>query len=86
MEFLCPQNRKPPNCSQIRPIENVRAILKQKVYEDMARDKKIEKKIERCMKSLGADVFRNLMENIPQKLDNLQNLGYFLLIKTYLCR
>ena len=73
-----PKENNPPNCPQLRPIENFWAILKRKVYAGgyvPANIDALQQKIERTIKSIEIEVFEALFANLPKKIRKASEVG-----------
>ena len=80
--FFVPKDHNPPNCPQIRPIENFFGILKQRVYAGnwsaKNRDQLIQR-IRKCVREMDMDVIIKMYENLEKKIrkasvDGLESL------------
>ena len=74
-----PKEQNPPNCPQLRPIEDFWAILKRKVYEKGWKAKSIDdlkRRIKLKIKTFDQTVCQRLMSGLHTKVRLAADLGY----------
>lgn len=72
------KNLNPPNVPQIRPIEDLWAIIKRRVYEGnfVAKDiKQLTNKIRSVLRKIEKPLFQKLMGNLPKKVRKAARSG-----------
>lgn len=73
-----PKDANPPNCPQIRPIEDFWAILSQHVYRDgweATSAENLKNRIKFCAKKIDPHVIQNLMGGVKSKIRKMEDLG-----------
>ena len=66
-----PKEQNPPCCPQLRPIEDVWAILKVKTYEwgwEATSELQLKRRIRQSIKALNHEVLKTMMGEVPQRV------------------
>ena len=66
-----PKEQNPPCFPQLRPIEDVWAMLKAKTYMggwEAKSEEQLKRKIGQSIKSLNQEVLKNMMRGLPQRV------------------
>lgn len=70
----------PPNCPEVRPIENYFSILKQRVYAENwsaeNRDQLI-RRIKKCTKEISLQTYQSLFCNLKTKIRKASQFGLY---------
>ena len=69
---------RPPCCPQLRPIEDVWAILKAKTYEggwEATSELQLKRRIRQSIKALNQEVLKTMMEEVPQRARKAARAG-----------
>ena len=73
-----PKEQNPPCCPQLRPIEDVWAILKAKKYEggwEATSELQMQRRISQSIKALNQEVLKTLMGEVPQLVRKAARAG-----------
>ena len=73
-----PKEQNPPCCPQLRPIEDVWAILKVKTYEggwEATSELQLKRRIRQSTKALNQEVLKIMMGEVPQRVRNAARAG-----------
>ena len=78
-----PKIANPPNCPQLRPIEDLWACLKAKVYEkgwQASTERQLKQRILNKMKEFDATTFQNLFAKIKSRIRKVADEGVYAVI------
>jgi len=81
--FTIPRNANPPNCPQIRPIEDFWAALKQEVYAggwEAKSDCQLKQRIRLKLKNMDLAVFQGLFGTVKSRIRKVADNGVYVAI------
>ena len=83
-----PKEQNPPCCPQLRPIEDVWAILKAKTYEggwEATSELQLKRRIRQCIEALNQEVLKTMMGRCHSACARLHVQGHSSLCTKWAC-